>query len=124
MGETLICLIHPVWWAYCLTNNQEIKSTDLFSAYEGCYKEGAKSRSYGVRIKSDLHLKQKDFQETAHFKELAATRYKIEAKNSEIKNRHGYDRASYAGLFGMQIQGATTLFVTNIKRIITLMEQE
>lgn len=91
---------------------------------EGCYKEGAKSRSYGVRIKSDLHLKQKDFQETAHFKELAATRYKIEAKNSEIKNRHGYDRASYAGLFGMQIQGATTLFVTNIKRIITLMEQE
>ena len=33
MGETLICLIHPVWWAYCLTNSQEIKSTDLFSAY-------------------------------------------------------------------------------------------
>ena len=33
MGETLIGLIHPVWWAYCLTNSQEIKSTDLFSAY-------------------------------------------------------------------------------------------
>ena len=33
MGETLICLIYPVWWAYCLTNSQEIKSTDLFSAY-------------------------------------------------------------------------------------------
>ena len=34
MGETLIGLIHPVWWAYCLTNSQEIKSTDLFSAYK------------------------------------------------------------------------------------------
>ena len=45
----------------------------IYMLAPGCYKEGAKSRSYGVRIKSDLHLKQKDFQETARFKELAAT---------------------------------------------------
>ena len=41
MGETLIGLIHPVWWAYCLTNSQEIKSTDLFSAYPKANGSGA-----------------------------------------------------------------------------------
>ena len=54
------------------------------------------------------------------FKKLAATRYKIEAKNGEIKQRYGYDVASYSGLLGMEIQGATTLFVANIKRILRL----
>lgn len=39
--------------------------------------------------------------------------------NSELKNRHGYDCASSSGLFGMEIQGATTIFVVNIKRILT-----
>jgi hypothetical protein len=47
----------------------------------------------------------------------------IEAKNSEIKHRHGYDIASSSGLKGMELQGATTLFVTNMKRIIKLMEE-
>ena len=50
----------------------------------------------------------------------ARTRYKIEAKNSELKHRHGYDVASSSGLVGMQLQGATTIFVTNLKRIIAL----
>lgn len=89
---------------------------------DGCYKPGAKSKTYSVRIKSDLHKKQQELQETEHFKELARTRYKIEAKNSEIKHRHGYDIAMSTGLFGMQIQGATTLFVANMKRIIKLMD--
>src|SRR4051812_31508921 len=30
----------------------------------------------------------------------------IEAKNSELKHRHGYDVASSAGLLGMEMQGA------------------
>jgi transposase len=88
-----------------------------------CYKPGAKSKTYSVRIICDQHKRQKDFQETAHFKELASLRYMIEAKNSEIKHRHGYDIASSSGLKGMELQGATTLFVTNIKRIIKLMEE-
>ena len=88
---------------------------------DGCYQPGAKSRTYSVSIKSNLHQKQRAFQETEVFRKLAAQRYKIEAKNSELKNRHGYDVASYAGLFGMEVQGATTMFVVNIKRIIKLM---
>jgi len=83
--------------------------------------QGAKSKSYSVALSSDLHKEQQDFQETEAFKELARKRYKIEAKNSEIKRRHGYDIASSSGLAGMDIQGGTTLFVANIKRIIALM---
>jgi len=30
-----------------------------------------------------------------------------------------YEVATYAGLFGMQIQGATAIFAVNLKRIIT-----
>lgn len=82
---------------------------------QGCYKDGAKSKTYNVTIKSGLHKKQAEFQETESFKELARTRYKIEAKNSELKHRHGYDVASSSGLVGMQLQGTTTIFVTNLK---------
>ena len=60
------------------------------------------------------------FQETDYFKEMAKERYKIEAKNSELKQRHGYKKAIASGLFGMQIQGATTIFAVNLKRIIKL----
>ncbi|MBP1044641.1 transposase, partial [Vagococcus sp. BWB3-3] len=57
---------------------------------EGCYAEGAKSKTYSISIKSDLHQEQIEFENTEEFKELAKNRYMIEAKNSEIKNRHGY----------------------------------
>ena len=87
---------------------------------KGCYRSGAKTKTYSITILSDLHQKQKEFQETEEFKKIAATRYKIEAKNGEIKQRYGYDVASYSGLLGMEIQGATTLFVANIKRILRL----
>ncbi|QIZ07201.1 IS1182 family transposase [Priestia megaterium] len=88
---------------------------------EGCYKEGAKSKTYSVTVKSTEHTDQEEFQNTKEFKELAKSRYKIEAKNSELKHRHGYDTASSSGLFGMQIQGATAIFVVNLKRILTLL---
>ena len=76
------------------------------SLREGCYKEGAKSKTYSVTIKSTEHKEQEAFQKSEEFKEIAKERYKIEAKNSELKHRHGYDIASSAGLFGMEIQGA------------------
>lgn len=91
---------------------------------EGCYKEGAKSKSYSVTIKSTEHKNQEAFQNTEKFKELAKTRYKIEAKNSELKHRHGYDIASSAGLFGMEIQGATAIFAVNLKRILKLIHEK
>lgn len=90
---------------------------------EGCYKEDAKSKTYSVTIKSTEHKDQEAFQNSEEFKEKAKSRYKIEAKNSELKHRHGYDVATSAGLFGMQIQGAMAIFAVNLKRIRTLMKE-
>lgn len=90
----------------------------------GCYKEGAKTKTYSVTIKHHMHEEQAAFQESQYFKEKSKERYKIEAKNSELKHRHGYDVASASGLFGMQLQAATTIFAVNLKRIITLMGQK
>ena len=88
---------------------------------EGCYKEGAKSKSYSVSIKSNVHKEQIKFQESDYFKEKSKERYKIEAKNSELKHRHGYDVASSSGLIGMEMQGAMAIFTVNLKRILKLM---
>ena len=87
---------------------------------EASVKEGAKSKTYSIAIKSDDHLFQKKFQETPYFKEMARHRYKIEAKNAELKQRHGFDVARASGLFSMELQAATTIFVVNMKRIMTL----
>jgi len=90
----------------------------------GCYKAGAKSKTYSVTIKSTEHKEQQAFQESAYFKEKGKERYKIEAKNSELKHRHGYDVASSSGLIGMQMQGAMTIFAVNLKRIMTLIKEK
>jgi transposase/IS5 family transposase len=87
---------------------------------EGCYKEGAKSKTYSVSIKSDVHTEQMSFQESEAFKVKAKERYKIEAKNSELKHRHGYDVATSSGLLGMELQGAMAIFAVNLKRILKL----
>ncbi|WP_374703430.1 transposase [Bacillus sp. Marseille-P3661] len=89
---------------------------------ESCYKEGAKSKSYSVSIKSDVHTEQMNFQESEYFKEKSKERYKIEAKNSELKNRHGYNVAKSSGLIGMEMQGAMAIFAVNLKRILKLMD--
>jgi IS5 family transposase len=89
---------------------------------EGCYKEGSKSKTYSISIKSTEHSEQHAFQEGEYFKEKAKERYKIEAKNSELKHRHGYDVASSSGLVGMHMQGAMAIFTVNLKRILTLLK--
>jgi len=88
---------------------------------DGCYKDGSKSRTYSVKIKSKAHISQIDFQKSEYFKLKARERYKIEAKNSELKNRHGYDVASSSGLVAMEIQGAMAIFAVNLKRIMKLL---
>ena len=90
----------------------------------GCYKPNAKSKTYSVSIKSELHQEQMAFEKTERFKILAKNRYKIEAKNGELKNCHGFGTCQSDGLFGMNVQAATTLFVANLKRILTLMGEE
>lgn len=87
---------------------------------EGCYTPGSKTKSYSVTIKSDLHQEQIAFQETDYYKEKSKQRYKIEAKNSELKNVHGYGRARAYGIENMQMQGAIALFTVNLKRILKL----
>jgi transposase len=89
---------------------------------EGCYTEGAKSKTYSVTIKSNEHSEQENFQESEFFKEKSKERYKIEAKNSELKHRHGYDVATSSGLIGMELQGAMAIFTVNLKRIIRLLD--
>lgn len=87
---------------------------------ENCYKPGAKTKTYSVTIRSDLHKEQMAFQETDHYKENIKQRYKIEAKNSELKNVHGYGRAISYGINSMQMQGALAIFTVNLKRILKL----
>lgn len=89
---------------------------------EGCYKEGAKTKTYSVTIKSVEHTEQMAFQKTEYFKTKSKERYKIEAKNSELKHGHGYDVATSSGLLGMQLQGAMAIFAVNLKRILKIAE--
>ena len=87
---------------------------------KGCYKEGTKSKTYSISIKSEIHQEQIDFEKSTYFKEKSKHRYKIEAKNGELKNVHGYGRAISYGLENMQMQGALTIFAVNLKRILKL----
>lgn len=89
---------------------------------DGCYKSNAKTKTYSVIIKSDEHIEQMNFQQTEYFVDKSKHRYKIEAKNSELKNVHGYDRASSYGIECMQMQGAMAIFTVNVKRILKLIK--
>lgn len=104
----------------CYTYYFDIEKCKICPLKDGCYKEGAKSKTYSVSIKSNEHREQEAFQETEYFKEKAKERYKIEAKNSELKHRHGYDQATTSGLIGMEMQGALSIFTVNLKRILRL----
>ena len=71
-------------------------------------------------VTDDFPIKRKQFEQSDDFKQVYSERYKIEAKNAELKNVYGYDKALYYGIDAMQLQSATTIFVTNLKRIIKL----
>ena len=91
---------------------------------QGCYKENSKTKTFSVNIKDETHIKHMEYMESEEFKELYKERYKIEAKNGELKNNYDYDEANGCGKVGMTIQGASTLFLTNMKRIITLIDEK
>jgi len=104
----------------CYTYYFEIENCKHCLYKTSCYKEGAKSKTYSTTIKSAEHTEQMNFQESDYFKEKSKERYKIEAKNSELKHRHGYDVASSSGLIGMEMQGAMAIFSVNLKRILKI----
>lgn len=58
------------------------------------------------------------------FKTLYKEHYKIEAKNAELKNNYNYGNANSCGKLGITIQGATMLFLANMKRIIKLDQEK
>jgi len=99
----------------------DVEKCKICALKNGCYKLAAKTKTYSVSIKSDEHQEQMKFQQTDYFKEKARHRYKIEAKNSELKNIHGYGRASSYGIDSMQMQGAMAIFTVNLKRIFKLL---
>ena len=91
---------------------------------EGCYKKGAKKKSMTVTIKKEIYKEQEEYMESEEFKELYKERYKIEAKNNQIKNIGDMKKATSCGELGMTIQGASTLFLANMKRIRTLKKEK
>ena len=91
---------------------------------DGCYKKESKTKTFNVKIKDDTHIDQMDYMETEEFKTLYKERYKIEAKNAELKNNYNYGNANGCGKLGITIQGATMLFLANMKRIIKLIEEK
>jgi IS5 family transposase len=87
-----------------------------------CY-TGKKYKHHSITIKiGETHQKQYEFEQTEYFNARIKDRYKIEAKNAELKQCYGLRRCRYTGLFGMKIQIYLTAFVANAKRIVKLNE--
>ena len=60
-----------------LTYHFDINKCKSCSMHEGCYKDGAKHKTYSITILSETHRKQKEFQKTEYFKLRAKQRYII-----------------------------------------------
>lgn len=91
---------------------------------EGCYTPGSATRTYTMTQKCDVHDEQIRFQETEDFKRRVKQRYKIEAKNAEMKASHGLEHCLYRGLFGMHIQSYMTAITVNVKRMLSLLNKK
>lgn len=89
---------------------------------ETCFKNGQGHKSFSVCHRTEIQKKQMAFQETDEFRQKYRTRYKIEAKNSDLKNNYGYGRAESYGLEAMTLQGAVTMFACNMRRIVRLLD--
>lgn len=88
---------------------------------EGCYSPGSKTRTFSVKERERMQNGHLDFEETEEFRERIKERYKIEAKNGEMKTSHGMEYCLYRGLFGMQVQSYMTGITVNIKRFIKML---
>ena len=86
----------------------------------GCYKPGTKMKTYQVRILPDLHKSHIEFEKTEEFREKMRERYKIEAKNADLKQNYGLGKATSYGLENMTMQTALSIFACNIRRILRL----
>ncbi len=88
-----------------------------------CKLKNQKRKTYMISIMSNTHKEQEEFENTEYFKnKMRYERYKIEAKNDELKQAHGLCKARYIGLSLVRLQSYLTCIVANIKRTIKLME--
>lgn len=106
------------YYTYCFS----MKKCRKCVRYATCCKSGAKTKTHSITVIGGTRGKQQEFEESEYFKERIKERYKIEAKNAELKQVHGLTRCKYMGLFGMKIQMYFSAFVVNVKRIIRLKE--
>lgn len=83
----------------------------------GCYKEGSATKSYSVSEKLGIHQKQIDYMNTDEFKEEMKCRYKVEQLNAHLKKDLGLGVSKNLGIFGLNIQSATAIFISNITKI-------
>jgi transposase len=90
---------------------------------EGCFKPGAKNKTYSIRLVAEHYKNQIEFEKSDTFKERIRRRPIIEHKNAELKRFHGMIRAKYRGLLRMRIQAVLTAFVVNAKRMTKLAKQ-
>ena len=102
----------------------DVKRCVVCKLREGCFKFNQMSKTYCVCHRAEIQKEQMDFQETDEFKEKYRTRYKIEAKNSDLKNNYDYGRAESYGLQAMTLQGAVTMFACNMRRIMRMMQEK
>lgn len=103
----------------------DINKCRCCSRKDQCLKKpDQKGKTYSVSLLAGEHSRQLAKQDTEGFRIKSKERYKIEAKNGEMKNSHGYRRADSYGLENMRLQCAVTVFAVNLKRIITLISEK
>lgn len=71
-------------------------------------------------VNHQIFEKQRIFEETEYFKEKSKIRWKIEQRNSHLKNQYGLERTYGTGLWSMKAQSFLTAFTANIIKITKL----
>ena len=71
-------------------------------------------------VNHEIFEEQRVFEATEHFKEKHKTRWKIEQRNSHLKNQYGLSKTYGTGLWSMKAQSFLTAFTANIVKITKL----
>ena len=91
--------------------------------HEHCKVGQSKTKTRSLTIINNIHKEQLELEHSPYFKERMLVRYRIEAKNSELKNTHGLAKCDSTGIAAMRLQSYFTAFVVNVKRMIKLNDQ-
>jgi len=71
-------------------------------------------------VNHEIFEEQRIFEATEHFKEKHKIRWKIEQRNSHLKNQYGLKKTYGTGLWSMKAQSFLTAFTANIVKITKL----